>query len=239
MSATTHFPGAHPDRHLRRRPEPLERRVRGPPHGDRDGPRRVPPLSAGTIDATSDAPVLSGTVEVASIDTGDENRDGHLNRAGLLRRRAVPGDQVPHDRRSTRPATARSADRRDHDQGRHQADRADRHRRRRRHGPVGQRAGRVRGRGRDRPPRVRPRVEPDAAERQPPRLQRGQAGRQRLGRQGGVSDERARDLRQPAGCVVQHRSAARSRRARACGRRGRALRRARAAPRLQRGARHR
>jgi polyisoprenoid-binding protein YceI len=32
----------------------------------------------GTIDATGDQPVLNGTVEVASIDTGDENRDGHL-----------------------------------------------------------------------------------------------------------------------------------------------------------------
>ncbi len=32
----------------------------------------------GTIDATSDQPVLTGTVEIASIDTGDENRDGHL-----------------------------------------------------------------------------------------------------------------------------------------------------------------
>ncbi len=32
----------------------------------------------GTIDATGDAPVLTGTVEVASIDTGDENRDAHL-----------------------------------------------------------------------------------------------------------------------------------------------------------------
>jgi len=32
----------------------------------------------GTVDATADAPRLEGTVEVASIDTGDENRDGHL-----------------------------------------------------------------------------------------------------------------------------------------------------------------
>jgi len=32
----------------------------------------------GSVDATGDAPVLGGTVEVASIDTGDENRDGHL-----------------------------------------------------------------------------------------------------------------------------------------------------------------
>jgi polyisoprenoid-binding protein YceI len=32
----------------------------------------------GTIDATGTTPVLDGTVEVSSIDTGDENRDGHL-----------------------------------------------------------------------------------------------------------------------------------------------------------------
>jgi polyisoprenoid-binding protein YceI len=33
---------------------------------------------AGTIDATGAAPVLEGTVDVATIDTGDVNRDGHL-----------------------------------------------------------------------------------------------------------------------------------------------------------------
>ncbi len=32
----------------------------------------------GTIDATGDAPVLEGTVEVSAIDTNDPNRDGHL-----------------------------------------------------------------------------------------------------------------------------------------------------------------
>jgi polyisoprenoid-binding protein YceI len=32
----------------------------------------------GEIDATGEAPVLTGTVEVDSIDTGDENRDAHL-----------------------------------------------------------------------------------------------------------------------------------------------------------------
>jgi polyisoprenoid-binding protein YceI len=32
----------------------------------------------GQIDATGEAPVLDGTVAVASIDTGEENRDGHL-----------------------------------------------------------------------------------------------------------------------------------------------------------------
>jgi polyisoprenoid-binding protein YceI len=33
---------------------------------------------AGTVDATGDAPRLEGTVEVSSVDTGEENRDGHL-----------------------------------------------------------------------------------------------------------------------------------------------------------------
>ncbi|HET8979393.1 MAG TPA: YceI family protein [Solirubrobacteraceae bacterium] len=32
----------------------------------------------GSIDASGDAPVLKGSVEVATIDTGEPNRDGHL-----------------------------------------------------------------------------------------------------------------------------------------------------------------
>jgi len=32
----------------------------------------------GTIDATGETPVLKGAVEVATIDTGEENRDAHL-----------------------------------------------------------------------------------------------------------------------------------------------------------------
>jgi polyisoprenoid-binding protein YceI len=32
----------------------------------------------GTVDASGDAPVLSGSVAVSTIDTGEENRDGHL-----------------------------------------------------------------------------------------------------------------------------------------------------------------
>jgi polyisoprenoid-binding protein YceI len=35
----------------------------------------------GTIDASGAAPVLQGTVDVATIDTGDTNRDGHLQGA--------------------------------------------------------------------------------------------------------------------------------------------------------------
>jgi polyisoprenoid-binding protein YceI len=35
----------------------------------------------GKVDATGDAPVLEGTVEVSSVDTGEENRDGHLKGA--------------------------------------------------------------------------------------------------------------------------------------------------------------
>lgn len=33
---------------------------------------------SGTLDLTGDAPALSGTVDIASVDTRDENRDGHL-----------------------------------------------------------------------------------------------------------------------------------------------------------------
>ena len=32
----------------------------------------------GTVDASGDAPVLTGAVDVSTIDTGEENRDGHL-----------------------------------------------------------------------------------------------------------------------------------------------------------------
>jgi polyisoprenoid-binding protein YceI len=32
----------------------------------------------GTIDASGETPILQGTVQVASIDTGDPQRDGHL-----------------------------------------------------------------------------------------------------------------------------------------------------------------
>ena len=32
----------------------------------------------GKVDATGDAPLLEGSVDVATIDTGDANRDGHL-----------------------------------------------------------------------------------------------------------------------------------------------------------------
>ena len=33
---------------------------------------------AGTLDATGDSPILKGEVEVASVDTGDQQRDAHL-----------------------------------------------------------------------------------------------------------------------------------------------------------------
>lgn len=35
-------------------------------------------IFTGVIDATGEAPVLQGSVEVASVDTGDEQRDAHL-----------------------------------------------------------------------------------------------------------------------------------------------------------------
>ena len=72
----------------------------------------------GTIDASGDAPVLEGTVEVDSIDTGDENRDGHLQAPDFFDVAQYPQITLPLDRRPSRPTTARSAHRRDHDQGR-------------------------------------------------------------------------------------------------------------------------
>jgi polyisoprenoid-binding protein YceI len=44
----------------------------------------------GSIDASGDAPVLSGTVDVGTIDTGDANRDGHLKGAEFF-----DADQYP------------------------------------------------------------------------------------------------------------------------------------------------
>jgi polyisoprenoid-binding protein YceI len=38
----------------------------------------------GKIDATGGAPVLEGTVDVATVDTGDANRDGHLKGPGFF-----------------------------------------------------------------------------------------------------------------------------------------------------------
>ena len=141
----------------------------------------------GTIDATGDAPVLNGTVEVSSIDTGDEHRDAHLKAPDFFDVEQYP--QIAFHTTAIEAADDGKIrlDGRDHDQGHHQADRADRHRCRRRHRPVGQRASRLRGRGRDRPPRLRAQVEPD-----PPRTATcssptRSSSRQRVGRQGGVT----------------------------------------------------
>ena len=38
----------------------------------------------GSVDATGEAPVLQGSVDVSSIDTGEANRDGHLVVGGVL-----------------------------------------------------------------------------------------------------------------------------------------------------------
>jgi polyisoprenoid-binding protein YceI len=44
----------------------------------------------GSIDASADAPVLTGNVDVSTIDTGDANRDGHLKGAEFF-----DADQYP------------------------------------------------------------------------------------------------------------------------------------------------
>jgi polyisoprenoid-binding protein YceI len=44
----------------------------------------------GTLDASGNAPVLEGTVEVASIDTGEEQRDAHLTAPDFFDAAAYP-----------------------------------------------------------------------------------------------------------------------------------------------------
>ena len=63
----------------------------------------------GTVDATGDAPVLKGTVEVASVDTNDPQRDGHLASAEFFDVGEPPDDHVPFQRPARRSTAARSA----------------------------------------------------------------------------------------------------------------------------------
>ncbi len=56
---------------------------------------------AGTVDANNDKLTLSGSVEVASIDTGDENRDGHLQSPEFFD--AAQSPQITFTSTSTEP----------------------------------------------------------------------------------------------------------------------------------------
>ena len=144
---------------------------------------------AGTVDATADAPKLSGTVQVSSVDTGDQQRDAHLTSAEFfdtdnhaeISFHSTAGEPIADGKiRLTGEITIKGTTKPIELTG---------DRRRGRRGPVGQRAHRARGRGRHRPPRVRPEMEPDAAERWLVGRQRRQAAGQRLGRQGGVTTD--------------------------------------------------
>ena len=70
---------------------------------------------AGTVEANGEALTLSGTVEVASVDTGDENRDGHLLSPDFFDAAQFPqitftstGTERPPTVRSSSPVTSRS-----------------------------------------------------------------------------------------------------------------------------------
>ena len=56
---------------------------------------------AGTVEAADDQLTLSGSVEVASIDTGDENRDGHLQAPDFFDAAQFP--QITFSSTSTEP----------------------------------------------------------------------------------------------------------------------------------------
>jgi polyisoprenoid-binding protein YceI len=57
---------------------------------------------AGTVEANDDQLTLSGSVEVASVDTGDENRDGHLQAPDFFDAAQFP--QITFTSASTEPA---------------------------------------------------------------------------------------------------------------------------------------
>jgi polyisoprenoid-binding protein YceI len=57
----------------------------------------------GKIDASGDSPALEGTVAVDSIDTGDDNRDGHLKGAEFFDAAQYP--QISFNSTATEPAS--------------------------------------------------------------------------------------------------------------------------------------
>ena len=84
---------------------------------------------------------VEATVDVTSLDTKDEGRDGHLRSGRLLRRRELPDDRVPLDRR-TRRGRGLPCRRRPHDPRHHEACHLRLRLRRLRRRPVGQLQGR-------------------------------------------------------------------------------------------------
>src|SRR2546429_1003122 len=147
--------------HLGRRPRPLERRVRGRVRRRQHLPRQLPRLRRHT----------RGLVPRGFGTRRERRREGRAALrpspvAGLLRRRAASRDLVPgrraHARRRRR---RRRLGRADH-QGRHEAGRvAGPSGRGAEHRPVRPRAPRSRARDRDRPQRVRRRLERAESER--------------------------------------------------------------------------
>ena len=135
----------------------------------------------GTIDASGDAPVLEGTVDVATIDTGDANRDGHLKGPEFFDADQQPHDQLPlHRHRGRRAAatitlqgeiTIKGITKPIELTGEIAENGQD---------PWGNERIGLELDERDRPPRVRPQVEPDPPQRQPSRRQRGQAAGERV-----------------------------------------------------------
>ena len=102
--------------------------VRGPPHGHRHRARQLPDASRARSTPAATPRCSTGTVEVDSIDTGDENRDGHLKAPDFFDVAQYP--QITFHSTGGEPTDDGQIrlDRRDHDQGHHQADRADRRR---------------------------------------------------------------------------------------------------------------
>ena len=120
------------------------------------------------------------TIDVASVDTGSADRDGHLKSGDFFDVEQLPDDHLHlHRGRARRRRLDRH--RRPHHQGRHQVRhdrlRADRLGPR----PLRQPARRLRGRDHHQPQGLRPHLERRARDRRRPRLREDQARVRRLG----------------------------------------------------------
>ena len=177
---------------------PLERRLRGPPHGHRDRPRqlrRVPGHDrrhrrrARARRAPSRSPASTPATRTA---TATSRRPSSSTPSSTRRSASTP----PPASRRRRPDHARPARSRSRASPSRSSSPARSPRTARTRGATSASASSSRA---DRPPRLRPQVEPDPAQRQPARRQRGQAAGQRLRGQGGVA--RCGSWQSPAACA--------------------------------------
>ena len=136
--------------------------------------------------------VANVTIKTASVSTGTADRDTHLRSADFFDVEHLPRDHLRQHRLRRRHPHRRP----DH-QGRHQAGHPRRRVQRRRHRPLGQRQGRLRGHRRAQPHRLGPDLERQPREGRRPGLREDQARHRRPARQAGLNHTTAPPGRRP------------------------------------------